>query len=158
MSSLAQEPGRRQADPVARDAVRVLIVDDHRAFRDALADLISATAGFVLVGQASCGEEAVDAVEAVVPDLVLMDVVMPGMGGVAAAQVILSCHPNVAVLVISVDDTALEDAARTLGDTVAYACKHDLRPARLKLYGSRMEGPSPARQPDAESAQRERLG
>jgi DNA-binding NarL/FixJ family response regulator len=133
MSSFPQDPGRRQTDHVARDGVGVLIADDHQSFRDALADLICATPGFVLVGHASCGEEAVDVVEAVVPDLVLMDVVMPGMGGVAAAQSILSRQPNVAVVVISVDDPALDAAASTLGDAVAYARKQDLRPEQLKL-------------------------
>jgi DNA-binding NarL/FixJ family response regulator len=63
----------------------------------------------------------------------LMDVVMPGMGGVAAAQSILSRQPNVAVVVISVDDPALEAAASALGDAVAYARKQDLRPKQLKL-------------------------
>jgi DNA-binding NarL/FixJ family response regulator len=144
MSSLAQDPGRRQTDAGARDAVSVLIADDHRSFRDALADLVCATPGFVLASQASSGEEAVDAVEAVVPDLVLMDVVMPGMGGVAAAQSILSRQPNVVVVVISVDDPALDAAASTLGDAVGYARKQDLRPEQLKLlwesYGKSVPG------------------
>lgn len=133
MSLLAQDPLGREAGPVARHTVKVLTADDHQAFRDALGDLISATAGFVLVGHAGSGEEAVDAVEAVAPDLVLMDVVMPGMGGVAATQAILSRRPNVAVVVMSVDDPALDDAARTLGDAVAYVRKQDLRPEQLKL-------------------------
>jgi chemotaxis response regulator CheB len=77
--------------------VRVLAVDDHEAFREALRDLIAAMPGFVLAGQAETGEEGVRAVERLSPQLVLMDVAMPGMGGVEAARVVLSRHPGVMV-------------------------------------------------------------
>ena len=66
--------------------VKILAVDDHPAFREVLMDLIADEAGFVLVGQASSGEEAVRAVDRLAPELVFTDVVMPGMGGIAATQ------------------------------------------------------------------------
>ena len=118
--------------------IMVLTVDDHQGFRDALRDLISATPGFELVGQACSGEEAIDAVEALAPDLVLMDVVMPGIGGVAATQAILERHPHMAVALISIDDPALIAGAGALGNEVSYLRKQDLLPARLShLWGSR---------------------
>lgn len=123
---------RAQAEPVDGHDIRVLTADDHQAFRDALRDLISATPGFVLVGQARSGEEALAAVEAVDPELVLMDVVMPGIGGVAATEAILSRRPGVLVVLISVDDSALGDGASTLGDAVACTRKEDLRPQQLR--------------------------
>jgi chemotaxis response regulator CheB len=130
-----QPPPSESALP--RD-IMVLTVDDHRGFRDALRDLISATPGFVLVGQACSGEEAIDAVEALAPDLVLMDVVMPGMGGVAATQAILKRYPNITVVLISIDDPALNDGASALSDEVSYVRKQDLLPAQLShLWGSR---------------------
>lgn len=113
-------------------AVRILAVDDHRAFREALRDLVAAVPEFVLVGQASSGEEALRAVDRLAPELVLMDVVMPGMGGIAATQEILSRRPGVVVVLISVDDPALHPAARALGDAVVCARKQDLRPAQLR--------------------------
>jgi DNA-binding NarL/FixJ family response regulator len=112
--------------------VRILAVDDHRSFREALRDLIAAMPGFVLVGQACSGEEAVGAVERLSPQLVLMDVVMPGMGGIAAARAILDRYPGVVIVLISVDDPALYPGANDLGAAVACARKQDLRPNQLR--------------------------
>jgi DNA-binding NarL/FixJ family response regulator len=112
--------------------VKILAVDDHRGFRDTLRDVIAAAPGFVLVGQASSGEEALRAVDSLAPELVLMDVVMPGMGGVAATQAILNRRPEVVVVLISADDPALHVEAGALGHSVACARKQDLRPQQLK--------------------------
>jgi DNA-binding NarL/FixJ family response regulator len=137
MSRTAQDERQPSSDAALPRDIMVLTVDDHRGFRDALRDLISATPGFVLVGQACSGEEAIDAVEALAPDLVLMDVVMPGMGGVAATQTILERHPDIAVALISIDDPALIAGAGALGDEVSYLRKQDLLPAQLShLWGS----------------------
>ena len=137
MSSAAQDQGARPAPAVAHD-IKVFAADDHQAFRATLRDLISATPGFELVGEACSGEEAIDAVEALAPDLVLMDVRMAGVGGVAATQAILIRCPNVTVLLISANDSALSDGASTLGDAVAYARKQDLCPSQLRrLWQSR---------------------
>jgi DNA-binding NarL/FixJ family response regulator len=70
--------------PVRVPDVTILAVDDHEAFRDVLRDLIAAAPGFLLVGEARSGEEAIGAVDVLLPKLVLMDVTMPGIGGVAA--------------------------------------------------------------------------
>lgn len=112
--------------------VRTLAVDDHDIFRETLRELIAAAPGFVLVGQACSGEESVRAVGRLSPQLVLMDVTMPGMGGIAAARAILSRYPGVAVVLISVDDPSLHPKANALGNAVAYARKQDLCPNQLK--------------------------
>jgi DNA-binding NarL/FixJ family response regulator len=112
--------------------IKILAVDDHRAFREALRDLIAAAPGFVLVGQACSGEEALRAVECLAPELVLMDIAMPGMGGIAATRAILNRRPKVMVVLISVDDPALHPGAGALGDAVVCARKQDLRPGQLR--------------------------
>ena len=112
--------------------VTILVVDDHEAFRDALRDLIDAAPGFLLVGEVCSGEEATRAVELLSPELVLMDVTMPGMGGIAAAQEIVSQHPEVTVVLISVNDPSLHPEVVDLGDAVACARKQDLRPRMLR--------------------------
>lgn len=77
--------------------VRVLVVDDQRPFRVAASAVLRTTPGFELVGEADSGEEALDQVAALGPDLVLMDISMPGIGGVEATRRLtaLPAHPVV---------------------------------------------------------------
>jgi DNA-binding NarL/FixJ family response regulator len=121
-----------EAGPGRERDIKTLAVDDHEAFREALRDLIAAAPGFVLVGEACSGEEAVGAFELVSPELVLMDVIMPGMGGIAAARTILSRRPGVVVVLISIDHPRLHPGASALGNAVACARKQDLRPRHLR--------------------------
>lgn len=111
--------------------IKVLVADDHKAFRNAMEDLIAAAPGFALAGAARSGEEAIRAVDELAAQLVLMDILMPGMGGIAAAQAILSSSPEVVVVLTSVDDHALRGAG-ALGSAVARERKQDLRPSRLQ--------------------------
>jgi DNA-binding NarL/FixJ family response regulator len=118
--------------PSERGEVTVLVVDDQELFREAMRDMVAGARGFALVGEASSGEEATQAVAALAPELVLMDVMMPGMGGIAAARLILSRRPATVVVLISVDDPLLYPDAVALGATVECLRKQDLRPSRLK--------------------------
>ena len=83
--------------------MRVLLADDQALFRDGVASLIAAW-GHDVVGQASSGEEAVDLADRVRPELVLMDVRMPGMSGLAATQKIKAAHPEVAIVMLTVSE------------------------------------------------------
>jgi two-component system, NarL family, invasion response regulator UvrY len=93
------EPEVRRDSPVA-----VLLVDDHEIFRSAMRDLISGTEGFELVGEAASGEDALEAVDELTPRLVIMDKRMPGMGGIEASRVLTARHPEIVVLLVSVED------------------------------------------------------
>jgi DNA-binding NarL/FixJ family response regulator len=84
--------------------VRVLVVDDQEPFRRAAAAVVVVTPGFVLVGQAASGEDAVEAVGRLAPDLVLMDLVLPGIDGTVATQRIRAAHPAVRVVLLSTYD------------------------------------------------------
>ncbi|MBX3082566.1 MAG: response regulator transcription factor [Anaerolineae bacterium] len=83
------------------DLTRVLLVDDQQIFHDAITAILSAVSDIRLVGHAYSGEEAVDQARQLLPHLVLMDVMMPGMGGAAATELILNENPMVRVLAIS---------------------------------------------------------
>jgi len=79
----------------------VLLVDDHPMVRAGLATLISTTDDLKIVGEAESGEQAVSRTGDLLPDVVLMDLSMPGIGGVEATRRILEQHPQVKVVVLT---------------------------------------------------------
>jgi DNA-binding NarL/FixJ family response regulator len=85
----------------AEPTVRVLVVDDHPLYREGLVGAISTMAGKEVVGEAGDGEEAVRLTAALEPDVVVMDLHMPGMNGVDATRAVTARHPEVAVLVLT---------------------------------------------------------
>lgn len=87
------------------EPVRVLVVDDHVFYREGLKTLLGLHAGeLTVVGEAGSGEAAIALVAGLAPDVVLMDLTMPGMGGVAAAERLTAEHPGVAVLVLTMHE------------------------------------------------------
>lgn len=92
------------AESAAGTVVTVLVVDDQASFRSAMCELISTTEGFTLVGEAASGEEALDAVDELLPRMVVMDKRMPGMGGIQASREITNRHPDIVVLIASVEE------------------------------------------------------
>jgi len=83
------------------EPVRVVIVDDHPVVRDGLRASLNSLDGFSVVGEAGSGEEAVEVVQAVLPDVVLMDIEMSGMGGIEATRRISERHPSTAILILT---------------------------------------------------------
>jgi len=84
--------------------IRILIVDDHPPMRMGLVALIKSQPGMDVVAEASDGEEAIEVYDDVRPDVVLMDLRMPGMGGVEAILAIRKKHPDARVIVLSTYD------------------------------------------------------
>jgi DNA-binding NarL/FixJ family response regulator len=76
--------------PHAQATVRVLIVDDQASFRRAARSVVELTPGFLVVGEAETGEASIDAARAMQPDLVLMDVHLPGIDGLEASRRMLA--------------------------------------------------------------------
>jgi len=85
-------------------AIRVLIADDHAVVRAGLKLLLDAADEIEVVGEAASGEEAVRLARSLSPDVVLMDVVMPGMNGIEATRPALEAAPGAKVLVLSMQD------------------------------------------------------
>ena len=84
--------------------IRILLVDDHELVRTGIAALLNAADDIVVVGVAQSGEEAVNAVVTLSADVVMMDVNMPGIGGVEACRRILRRDPEVKIIAISVQN------------------------------------------------------
>jgi DNA-binding NarL/FixJ family response regulator len=80
---------------------RVLLVDDHKMFRDGLRVLINAEAGMEVVGEAVDGREAIEMARKVSPDVVVMDISMPGMNGIEAMRHVINSSPKVKVIMLS---------------------------------------------------------
>jgi two-component system response regulator NreC len=81
--------------------VKLLLVDDHPIVRSGLRMLFLSEPGMQIVGEASSGQEAVEAVSRLQPDVVIMDVSMPGMNGIEATRRIKAAHPHTAVLALT---------------------------------------------------------
>jgi DNA-binding NarL/FixJ family response regulator len=101
-------------DAVTDDVLRVLIADDHTLFRRGLRSLLSTVPGIEVIGEAADGESAVALTAELAPDLVLMDLQMPGGGGLAAIRAVTEQSPTANVLVVTMfeDDDSVFAAMR----------------------------------------------
>lgn len=111
--------------------IRLLLVDDQRLVCEGFKAILEVQPDFQVVGMANNGEMAIELVEALQPDLVLMDVQMPLMDGRAATRAICERFPNVKVLVLTTfdDDEYLEDSLNA--GAVGYLLKADMPPEQL---------------------------
>jgi DNA-binding NarL/FixJ family response regulator len=112
--------------------VGVLAVDDQPIFLDVVRDVVAATPGFSWVGGASSGEEALAAVKELEPELVLLDVRMPGMDGIETAHRICETHPQVVVVLVSVEESAAIEPAIEASGAAALVRKRELGPSMLR--------------------------
>ena len=99
---------------VSSIVAHVLVVDDQADWRSTLRDLTRAIPELTVIGEAASGEEALDAAARLEPELVLMDVRMPGMDGFAASRQLTERNPSTVVMLISVDGRDAE-AVRASG-------------------------------------------
>ena len=84
--------------------LRVLLADDHTLVREGTRRLLEAENDVEVVAEAASGEEAIDAAKRLHPDIAIIDIAMPGMGGIAATRAIKVCSPETAILVLSAYD------------------------------------------------------
>jgi DNA-binding NarL/FixJ family response regulator len=129
------------------ETMRVVIVDDHPITRQGLRAAFALTESIDVVGEASSGEQAVILVDELLPDVVFMDIRMPGMGGLEATRIIRAQHPDVKVIVFSVDESRASVNEAIRSGVAGYLLKDvgadELeRAARLAMEGKAVIHPS----------------
>lgn len=117
-----EPPAASEADP---PSIRVLLVDDHEVVRMGLFMLLSAESDLEIVGEAGDGLEAVSMVDALRPDVVLLDYSLPGLDGVEACRRITREHPEVRVIGLSMYSASERAAAMVEAGAAAYLTKGD---------------------------------
>lgn len=130
--------------------VRVLLADDHPIFRDGLRALLATTDAVALVGEAATGDEAVELCQRLAPDVVLMDINMPGRNGIEATRAIHEHHPGIGILMLTMleDDDSIFAAMRV--GARGYLLKEAdgdelLRAIEAVAHGQAIFGPAIAR-------------
>ncbi|MDQ4129513.1 MAG: response regulator transcription factor, partial [Actinomycetota bacterium] len=111
--------------------VRVMIVDDQEPFRVAGRMVVELTDGFEVVGEADSGEAAVELARQLAPDLVLMDVNLPGMNGLEATRLILAERPQTRVLVLSTYEPQEYESRAVEAGAIGYIPKSAFGPDGL---------------------------
>lgn len=111
--------------------VRVLLVDDQAAFLRAMTSVVQETPGFEVVGEAGSGEESLLMADALLPDLVLMDVNLPGIDGLETTRRLRRRSSPPLVLLLSTYDEDVSEQFVTESGAVAYLTKSALGPDRL---------------------------
>ena len=97
----------------ANEPIRILLADDHPIFRFGMRTLLTSMPDMTVVGEAVTGEEAIQLVETLLPDVVLMDIHMPGMSGIEATARVRAQHPRTAILIVTMlDDDSVFAAMR----------------------------------------------
>ncbi len=97
--------------------VKILVVDDHDLVRMGIVRMLADVSNFEVVGEAKSGEEALSQARTLTPDVVLMDVKMPGIGGLEATKKLVAVHPKLRVIAVTV-------------------CEDDIYPTRLMQAGA----------------------
>jgi DNA-binding NarL/FixJ family response regulator len=132
------------------EPIRILVADDHAGFRSGVAALLGTQTGLFLIGEAETGDDAVAQALLLQPDVVLMDLSMPGLDGIAATRRIVDTSPHIAVLVLTMadNDAAVFDALRAgaRGYLLKGADRAELtRAIRAVASGEAIFGPDVAR-------------
>ncbi|UJF35723.1 response regulator transcription factor [Paenibacillus hexagrammi] len=94
--------------------MRIVIAEDHPLFRSGVRNLLKTTDDLEVIGEAATGEEAMELVDQLQPDLVLMDIRMPGINGIEATRLIMEKHSSVKILILTMfrDDQSVFTAMR----------------------------------------------
>ena len=97
--------------------IKVLLVDDHKIIRDGLSAILKSEKDIQIIAEAGTGKEALDKVHCLVPDVVIMDLTLPDMGGMQVTRRILAEYPGVKVLILTMflDENCVFESLEEIG-------------------------------------------
>lgn len=124
------------------DTVRILLADDHNILRDGLRLLLERQPGFVVVGEAGNGRDAVNLAEELQPDVVVMDIAMPELNGIEATRRIVSGLPHTSVVILSMHHDESYVARALKAGARGYLLKDSLKSDLLNAVRAVTEGRS----------------
>ena len=114
--------------PSLNSPIRVMLVDDHTIVREGLKDVLDRAGDFMVVGEGSDGVEAMDVAAAVQPDVIVMDITMPGMDGIEACHEIREAQPHIRVMMLTAsteDDAVMRSVAAGATGFVHKCCTRE---------------------------------
>lgn len=131
------------------ESIRLLVADDHALFREGLRALFSATPGIEVIAEAATGEETLALADALQPDIILMDINMPGLDGIQTTRQVLRANPTIGVIMVTMleEDAPLFSAMRAgARGYVLKGARHQelLQTVRAVAKGQVLFGPSTA--------------
>lgn len=113
------------------DVYHIVLAEDHRAFRRLLRQEVERGEGLQVIGEVDDGEELLELLEEVSPDLIILDISMPKLGGLEVAKLLRQSHPEVKILILSMHrNPAYVELARSLG-AAGYILKEEMDQALL---------------------------
>jgi DNA-binding NarL/FixJ family response regulator len=147
MTAVAVQSKKPEARRTPVRAMRVVIVDDHPVTRDGLRSALSTSDEIEIVGEAASGEEGIERVGDLSPDIVFMDVRMKGVGGIEAARVIRQTKPDTKVILFTIDETRTAVAEAIRAGVSGYLLKDSsatelVNAARLAMEGKAVIHPT----------------
>jgi DNA-binding NarL/FixJ family response regulator len=114
---------RREATTGSEKKIRVILVDDHMVMRQGLAGLLRAEPDIEIIGEASDGQSAIELIQELRPDVVIMDISMPGMDGIQATRIIHKELPEIRIIGLSMFQEGEQQAAMREAGAVTYLTK-----------------------------------
>lgn len=123
--------------------IRILVVDGHALFRQGLRQLLAIIDDLIVVGEAASGSEAVELVSRLAPDVVLMDIAMPDLDRIAAAEILRQRYPEIRIVTLTMYDVATHGAAARAVGARAYVVKSSRPEELFHIIRTAANGASP---------------
>lgn len=122
------------------DKIKVLIADDHQLVREGIQSMLSAAKDIEIIGTVPSGEEAINVTRSTPPDVVLMDILMPGMNGIEAARWIKEIDNNIRVIIVTMEISKEYVSAAIKSGVDGYLPKDISKETLLEAIGSVYHG------------------